>query len=381
MKKTIVLLLTAVLLTFALGALAAESQYYSGETYVLRQGETVDGDLFVFSDSIRIEGTVTGEAFLCGSSVMMTGEIAGDVFVIGDNVNLSGRFLTDVRILGNTVTLGGIYGGEVAVAGRHVDIMATVAGVVNAAGETVSVTGTFADNVNLHARKVLLLQDARFDKDVTVVAEEFTKTGSVTIAGKLNQTIGEELAQKKEQKEKEEGGCWTAPIFWLITLCGIIIVGFVMRALFPGFLGKTTEMVFDHPLENLGWGVLTIVLIPIVLLILVVTLIGIPLALLAGLVFVIGLYLGKLFVAVAAGGFIVSRLFKKEAAFWVSLVVGVLIVYLVLAVPVAGWLVAVIVYCLGIGAIVNGFISSRKKPAPIKAGASAPGRAAKKPAP
>ncbi len=377
MKKWIVIFLTAGFLVCSLSAFAAESKYYSGESYVLKQGETIDGDLFVFSNSIRIEGNVAGEAFLMGSSVKVSGEIAGDAFVIGDNVDLSGRFVTDARVLGNTVKLAGTFDGEVSVAGRHVDIAATVAGVVNAAGDTVSAAGTFADTVNLHARNVLLGPDARFDKNVNVSAEEFTKADSVVIAGSLNQLIGKELAREKEKEEI--GGWWVVLVFWFITLCGIIIVGLVMNKLFPDLTARTTKLVAAEPIANLGWGLLTLILFPIALVILLITLIGIPLALLL-LVFVcVGLYLGKLYVVVATGGFLISRLFKEDAPFWVRLVAGAVIVYLVLAIPIAGFFIAVIVFCLGIGAIVNGFLSSRRRPAASPA-AEKP-RTARKPAP
>lgn len=371
MKKLIVLSLTAVLLAFSLSCLAAEAKYFSGESYALEQGETVDGDLFVSASSIRIEGTVTGEAFLFGSSVTVPGEIAGDAFVIGDSVDLSGRFLTDVRVLGNTVDLTGTFDGEVSAAGRHVNIAATVAGVVNAAGETVSAGGIFSDMVNLRARKVLLLPNGRFDKDVNVSAEVFDMSEHVMIAGSLNETVGEALARKNEIEEA--AGCWIAPIFWLLTLCGMIVVGLVMRALFPNFVGKAAEMVYHHPLRDLGWGVLTLVLAPIIILILIVTIIGIPLAFLALMAVVAGLYLGKLFVAVAAGGFVLSRVSKKGTPFWTRLVVGALLVYLVLAIPVLGWLLALLVYCLGVGAIVNLFASGNKSaPAPERARPAAP---------
>ncbi len=133
---------------------------------------------------------------------------------MGDSVDLSGHFLTDARVLGNTVDLTGTFEGEVSAAGRHVDIAATVAGVVNAAGETVSAAGSFADTVNLHARKVLLLPDARFDKDVNVSAEEFSTAGNVVIAGKLNKIIGKEYAREKERKGA--AGCWVFALFWLV---------------------------------------------------------------------------------------------------------------------------------------------------------------------
>jgi len=366
MKKWSVLFLTAVLLILSLSAFAGESKYYSGDSYILKQGETVDGDLFVASNSISIEGTVTGEVFLAGSSVKVSGEIAGDAFIIGDNVDLSGRFLTDARVLGNTVELTGIFDGEVSTAGRYVDIDATVTGVVNAAGETVSAAGAFANTVNIHARKAMLLADARFEKDVNVQAEEFTKADSVAIAGKLNQVIGKAHAQEKEKKKEEAGGCWFVLIFWLVCLLGIIIVGLIVNTLFPNFMTRTTKLVTAEPIANIGWGLLTLILFPIVFCILLVTLIGIPLALLLLVFILIGLYLGKLFVAVAAGSLIATGLFKKEGAFWVRLVVGAVILYLVLAIPIVGWLVAVIVFCMGIGAIVNGFLSSRKRPAAVQ---------------
>ncbi len=91
------------------------------------------------------------------------------------------------------------------------------------------------------------------------------------------------------------------------------------------------------------------------------------------------LYLGKLFVAIAAGGFVISRVSRKETPFWARLVVGALLVYLILAIPILGFFLAVLVYCLGVGAIVNLFVSSRKQPAAAPA-AGTP-RAPRAPAP
>jgi cytoskeletal protein CcmA (bactofilin family) len=370
--------LVALMVLFcALPAFAGQSKYFSGESYILPQNETVDGDLFVFSNTIRIEGTVTGEAFLLGSSVSVPGEVRGDVFVIGDSVSLSGHFVTDARVLGNNVDLAGTFDGEVSVAGRHVDIDATVAGVLNAAGEAVNVAGTFADTANLHARKVLLLPDARFSKDVNVSAEEFTKADSVAIAGKLNTIIGKEFA--KEKRKEGVAGWWAVLVFWFVTLCGIVIVGLVAKWLFPDLTDRTAKMVTEEPISNLGWGVLTLILFPIVFGILLITLIGIPLALLLIVFIAVGLYIGKLFVVVATGGLLISRFFKEEAPYWVKLVVGAVVVYMVLAIPIAGFFIAIIVYCLGIGAIVNGFLSSRRKPA--AAPAAGKPRPARSPAP
>lgn len=356
-RKVCIVLL--VIFAAALPAFAGESKYFSGESYILNQNETVDGDLFVFSNSIRIEGTVIGEAFLLGSNVSVTGEVLGDAFVIGDNVRLSGHFATDTRVLGNTVDLTGSFDGEVSAAGRKVAIEATVGGVVNGAGETVSAAGTFSDTVKLHGRSVALMPGARFEKDVTVSAEEFTKADSVVIAGKLNQIIGKAVAP--ERIKEGVASWWIVLVFWFVTLVGIIIVGLITNRLFPDLMGRTTKLIAAEPIAGIGWGLLTLILFPIVLGILLITLIGIPLALLLLVFIFVGLYLGKLFVAVATGGFLISRFFKEEAPFWVRLVVGVVILYLVLAIPIAGFFIAVIVYCLGIGAIVNGFLSSRKK--------------------
>jgi cytoskeletal protein CcmA (bactofilin family) len=357
MKK--ILLICLAVLVFAVPAVAGESKYFSGESYVLTRDQTVDGDLFVFANSIRIEGKAMGEVFLLGSSVAVTGEVVGDAFVIGDSVNLSGHFDSDTRVLGNTLDLTGTFDGEISAAGRHVDIAATATGNVAAAGESISVTGTFADNVTLHGRKVSLLSGARFDKDVTVSAEEFSATDGVVIGGKLNKIVGKELAKKREEGV---GGIWVVLVFWLLTLCGIIVVGLVLQWAFPDFVARATTLVAREPLHDLGWGILLLVLAPIVLFVLVVTLVGIPLALMVLVSLFVALYLGKLFVATALGGLLISRFFKEQAPFWTRLVVGAVVVYLVLAVPFAGFLFAVIVYCLGVGALFNLFISMRKAP-------------------
>jgi cytoskeletal protein CcmA (bactofilin family) len=355
-KKAIPFICVALLLIVALPAFAGQSKYFSGASYVLPKDKSVDGDLFVFANYIRIEGKVTGEVFLMGEDITVSGEVAGDAFILGENVKLDGRFLTDSRVLGNTVNLPGTFDGEVSVAGRKVDISGTVGGVTDAAGEAVSVSGTFSDTVNLHGRNVTLIGSASFAKDVNYSAETFNKDDSVVVAGKLNRIIGKETGHK----EREIGSVWIVLVFWFVTLCGIIIVGLIVNKIFPDFTARSVSMITAEPLKSIGTGVLLLVLSPIVLVVLIITLVGIPLAILWFIFLSVGLYLGKLFVAATLGGLIISRFFKEEAPFWTRLIVGAVVVYLLLAIPIVGFFLALIVYCLGVGALFGLFWAERK---------------------
>lgn len=75
--------------------------------------DTVDRNVAIFGQSVRLDGSVNGNALLGADNVAITGEVAGDVTVFASNVAFSGAVTGDAVFFAENVTLGGEIDGEV----------------------------------------------------------------------------------------------------------------------------------------------------------------------------------------------------------------------------------------------------------------------------
>jgi hypothetical protein len=103
------LLLLAVMVFVPLQSAAAsgsifEGQIIFGQSYTLKSGDTLNGDLLVFGGSVTIEqgATVNGNLVLFGGNLTLDGEVSGDVAVTGGSVALG----AEAQVGGNLVTVG-----------------------------------------------------------------------------------------------------------------------------------------------------------------------------------------------------------------------------------------------------------------------------------
>lgn len=72
---------------------------------VLEEGETVEDDLFIGGDSVLVAGTVEGDLFAAGNDVVISGEVYGNVFTAGQNITISGTIDGALMIAGYDLTL------------------------------------------------------------------------------------------------------------------------------------------------------------------------------------------------------------------------------------------------------------------------------------
>lgn len=106
---TLIILILAILVFVPLQSAAAKSGSYNGQvifgqTYTLKTGETLTGDLLVFGGTATIEqgATVSGNIVLFGSTLVVNGEVSGDVAVIGGTATLGAT----AHLHGNLTTVG-----------------------------------------------------------------------------------------------------------------------------------------------------------------------------------------------------------------------------------------------------------------------------------
>lgn len=110
MKRTLYVMLTVLLLAFALPVTAfaagdQDGRVVLGSNFILESGDTLDGDLAIIGGTATLEpeSTVTGSVVVVGGNLEADGLIEGDLAVVGGNANLG----PEAIIGGDLVTFGG----------------------------------------------------------------------------------------------------------------------------------------------------------------------------------------------------------------------------------------------------------------------------------
>lgn len=145
-------------------------------------------------------------------------------------------------------------------------------------------------------------------------------------------------------------------VIWgeLIGLLATAVVGFLFWRIFPGFLLETMTAIRTSLGQSLLWGVLLTFLSPFAFLVLLLSLVGIPLALISLAIFLILGYLSQIFVGLVLSKF----LLPKSPNFFLSLLLGLVILRIVFYVPFLGGVLKLLTFFLGIG---GAFLALRQK--------------------
>ncbi|MCZ7396922.1 MAG: hypothetical protein O8C59_00165 [Candidatus Methanoperedens sp.] len=169
------------------------------------------------------------------------------------------------------------------------------------------------------------------------------KQGEISgiVSGKT--TYKETPIKKEDFESKIEGE--------IIGYLWLLLIGIVSLMLAPELTRKNSDAVPVKPLKNLLWGLLFLIITPIVAVLLLITIIGIPLSLIIFIIYIISLYISRIYVGFWVGQYVLKKL-KIETRFKVlTMASGLLIVLIGTNLPIIGIFIHFVVLLLGLGAI------------------------------
>ena len=325
-------------------------------------GQTVNDDLYVAGGTVTIDGNVNGSVLVVGGTLTIAGTVSRDVMVGGGTVTISGHVGGSVRVVGGTVNITGPVAEDVLIAGGTVDLSsgATIGRDLLLAGSTATVSGPITRNVRLGSSSVTL--HSKVGGDVTGNVDHLRLDGA-QIAGNLDYTSnnqadfvnGARVAGSTTRHPAPTRNPGNGFLGWLRALIGILALGLIFLFLLPRLSGRSIDTLRAEPLPSLGFGAAFVVATPIV----------------AFIVFLIGLLIGgwwigllmiPIWILICAVGYVVSGFLVGRLAFaqvgWgtyhdaLALAAGLLILAIVTAVPLIGWLIGLAAVLLGVGALV-----------------------------
>lgn len=334
----------------------SKDQIISGNLYAAGQTVTVDGtvsgDLIVAAQTINVNGRIDGDIIAAAQNITVNGEVGGNIRVAASSISLNGPVSRNINAFGANVILGSDakIGWDALVMAETTEIRGEITGELSGAAGQALIAGRIGKNVNLKL-------DGKNSSQKLVVTSGATIGGNLIYISKtpaqidLKATIGGTTEQKTPTApQKDISSGWVGKR--LLGIFSAIVVGlflvFVLAKITPRIL-KTIE---ETPGKVMLRGFVIMFVLPPVAVLLLFTVIGIPLALIIGVWWLVATYVAKIFTAILIGSLIFQKIFKKDgvALIW-QLVLGVVVLWLLIAIPWIGWILALVAIWLGLGAI------------------------------
>jgi cytoskeletal protein CcmA (bactofilin family) len=356
MKKKIAVVGSLIALIIVVPLFGQAATFKSGASnYTLLSTQTVHGDLYTASRNVSIDGNVDGDLFVGGGQVRVSGNVTGDVFVGGGQVTIDGTIGESLRVAGGDVSLGGKVARNFSAAGGNISIerSATVTGDVDVAGGQITIGGSVGK--------------------VQVASGELTVTGTAKVNGPLDYTSkntasieqGSAVSGKvTHHYPKAHNRNWhgIANFFKVMFMLSVLLSALIFLWVLPRSSQALAETWRDRFPSSLLWGLLSIIVWPILAILLLITGVGIPLGIGMFMTYAAVLFLSLIVGAISLGNWVESALQRKAVPVgWLSAILGVILVELLGFVPILGFIILLLVYLAGLGTLVRLSASGYKK--------------------
>ncbi len=331
----------------------AKDQIIAGNLYATGQTVTIDGniagDLIVAARTINVNGRVDGDIIAAASNITVNGEVGGNIRVLASAINLNGPVARNINAFGANVILGNNskVGWDVLLMAAGAEVRGEIDGSLSGRANQILIAGQINKNVDLNLdrqanQSLTVSNDAIIKGDLNYTSRSAAKIANPTsISGKVNQKSP--LAENKNN---------IATWLWrhLVAIFSAIVVGLILVFVTTKFTPHILKSIEENPGKSLLHGLIIMLVLPPIALLLMFTVIGIPLALIIGAWWLVAMYVARIITAILVGELLFQKIFKnhKPALIW-SLVLGVAVLWLIIAIPFVGWIFALIAIWLGLG--------------------------------
>lgn len=370
MKKTILIACFVMLVPFAASAYSVKN----GDSVYVSKDQTIEGNLYAVGQSLIIDGKITGDVICAGQSININGDVAGDVICTGQSININGKIGGNLRIIGNNINFNGqaerngiiigatsitsassTIGWDLLILGNIFELNGNVGRDLYGSAGKINLNGQIGKNVNLnfgpqndYEKPLTLNSSSKISGELKYKSEKeaIIEPGAI-IAG---QTIHNFPTAVTKKSNMVNWAWWWGK---LISIFSALVIGLVLISFWREQIIKITNLMKEKIGVSLGWGILILLLTPIIAIILLITIIGIPLSFISIALWLIAMYVSKILVGILIGrSFLNSYWVKQKDSLILAMIVGIIITYIILAIPFIGWTLSLLATLWGLGGIV-----------------------------
>lgn len=316
----------------------------------------VDGNVFIFADNVTISSQIGGDAFICAKNITISnqGYIFSNLFAVSDSLNIEG-VVYDVYSCAKNVTVSGYV---------YRDLKST--------SDTLNIFGTIGRNAFVSASTI------NFINETSVVSAEeesepMTISSQGTISGNLNYYSKSEISVPENVVSGEinytqinsfdENFSVKDYIVSLLTFLVLVsIIWLLSLWLAPKFLSNTDKLLTKRFLPVLGYGVLGLLLLPIIAILLICSGITSSIGLLILILYIALLCVSTSVFLIAANNALCNKfnISKKWPMFGILMVVSI-VLWLLSLLPYIGVVLKIACVILGLGIVIVNVLPHKEK--------------------
>lgn len=302
-----------------------------GQNYTLKSNDTLNNDIAVFGGNVTIEkdALVNGNIIIFGGNLEINGNINGDIALIGGNVTISGKTKGDIVLIGGQAQLikTAYVDGNIAMIGGNLD-----------KEEGAEITGEVTYNAppGIDVPDVPNVPNVPNPPDAPNFDYDYGNDFRFNPFWEIGSAFGQALV--------------------------IAAIGMLLMLFLQPQLERAGNAMTSQPFVAGGFGLLTVVLVPIAIVIMVITILLIPVA--AIVAFLIPL--AWLFGIVALGQEVGERFTKAINQTWAPVLATgfgtfmlVLLTNLISLIPCVGWLASILVHLVALGGVAMTWFGTR----------------------
>lgn len=310
-----------------------------GNVFIIANKVTINsqigGDAFILAKDVVIEkdGYIFNNIFTCAQSITIKG-VAYDVFAFSQNLNISNGFVyRDLKTLCQTLNINGTIGRNAFVSANDINFNTE-----NTDSEQ-SKKGVIYGNLEYSSAKEINISD-----DIVLGEVKFNEIHS----NFKNMNIGSIIANY---------------ILDLGTfLAFILIIWLVCLWIAPKFLNSTNNYVGKISWKVLGYGLLTLVVIPLISIVLIFLQLTSSIALLLIALYILALVISKALFTITANNYLCTKLnINANSGIFGMLVVTGIIIWVLRTLPFIGSIISFVITILGLGILVMTLLPKNSK--------------------
>ncbi len=341
-------ILLGLIMALAVPAVALAATQSAATDVTLAKGDNRTGNYYVAGQTITVDGNVTGDVVCAGQSVVINGSVGGDVLCGAQTLTVNGPVGGSVRAGGQIVSINGNVARNVTVGAQNLVLgsNAKVGGDVAVGAQTATLNGSVGQAV--YAGAGTLAINSTVGGSVTAEAQTLTLGGGAAVTGNLDYTSDNTFALDKSKIQGQVAR--HAPVraatrsttvadrlgTLLYSIVATLLGVLVAIWLAPRLIGSVAGTMRTRWSASIGWGALTVIAGPMVLVFLAITVVGLPIALVLGTLWVLALVTSAGFAGVTVGRLILQQVDDDRRGLALAALAGVPIVALAAWLPLIG---------------------------------------------
>ena len=322
----------------------------------------------IFNENVLVNYDIIGSSIVGGYNVTVTNKIDGAALIIGNTINLN-SYVEYALISGQDITINGKIK-DALIVGNNIVLneSSNIERDIIIYGNNIEISGLINRDITINGNDVKI-DSVQIAGNVKIIADNINITENSAIMGKLSYNDSANFIRSETatigEIETFESDIIKEPTFielvmkYISKLISLIVIFLVMIILIPKLFNNIINSKSEI-LKNMGYGIITLLIVPIISLILIFTKFGLSLGIIVLLLYLICIYISMIITGYLLGSIIWEKYIKRKKTTYLVGFLGITVLYIVSLIPYIGTAVYFISLIISMGTMTN-LLFKRKK--------------------